>query len=206
MKKHFFIFVAIAFFTIGLFAQEQSAPTRNFSRIEREDFKSKKFNWEDASTIKGGSAVKAGYLLLKGKRPTFSPEPVNVRATTILPFDPKGNFKITVNLNVIELTGYSVFQILLNSGNVVFGVAEGDWAAVVNGATTQMIQGLKKTSKKDKVSLSIQKEGSKIYFSYNDTLLGSLESQEIKSSDIILSISSIVKSAEVQVYEVIVEY
>ena len=206
MKKYFFIFAAIVFFTVGLLAQEQRAPASNFSKTEREDFNSKKFNWEDASTIKGGTIVKGGYLLLKGKRPTFSPNPVNVVSTSILPFDPKNNFKITVNLNIIELTGYSVFQIILNSGNVVFGIAEGDWAAVVNGATTQMIQGLKKTSKKDNVSLSIQKEGKKLYFFYNDSLLGSLESQEIKSSDVTLSIGSIVKSAEVRVYEVIVEY
>jgi len=202
MKKYFFILITI-FFTVGLFAQEQRAPARSFNKIETEDFKSKKFDWKDASTIKGGTIVKNGYCLLKGKRPTFSPNPVNVVSTAVLPFDPKNNFKITVKLKVIELTGYSVFQILLNSGNVIFGIAEGDWAASVNGV---IIQGLKKTSKNDDVSLSIQKEGTKLYFLYNDTLLGSLDFQEIKSSDIMLLIRDIVKSAEVRVTGVIVEY
>ena len=203
MKKCFLILIAV-FFTVGIFAQEQQVPARTFNKTEVENFKSNKFDWKDVSTIKGGTSIaKGGYCLLKGKRPTFSPNPVNVVTTAVLPFDPKGNFKITVKLNVVELTGFSVFQILLNSGSVVFGIAEGDWAAIANGV---LIQGLKKTSKKDNVSLSIQKDGTKLYFSYNDTLLGSLESQEIKSSDIMLSIHSIVKSAEVRVNEVIVEY
>jgi hypothetical protein len=202
MKKHFFILIAI-FFTVGLFAQDQRTPASIFNKIETEDFKSKKFDWKDASTVKGGTIVRNGYCLLKGKRPTFSPNPVNVVSTALLPFDPKNNFKITVKLNVIELTGYSVFQISLNSGNVVFGIAEGDWAASANGV---IIQGPKKTSKNDNVSLSIQKEDTKLYFFYNDTLLGSLDSQEIESSDIMLLIRNIVQSAEVRVTGVIVEY
>ena len=203
MKKYFFILIAI-FFTFTVIAQEQRVPAGNYSNTVTEDFKSNKFDWKDASTIKGGSTiVKSGYCLLKGKRPSFSPDPVNVVSTTVLPFDPKNNFKITVKLSVVELTGFSVFQIILNSGNVVFGIAEGDWAAFVNGV---LIQGLKKTSKKDNVSLTIQKDGTKLYFLYNDTLLGSLETQEFKSSDIMLSIHSIVKSAEIHVNELVLEY
>jgi hypothetical protein len=56
------------------------------------------------------------------------------------------------------------------------------------------------------VSLSIQKDGTNLFFSYNDTLLCTVESAEIKSSDIFFSLTNIVYAAEIRVNEVVVEY
>jgi len=179
-------------------AQEQKLPN-NFTKKEIENFQGNKFDWKVATDVK--PVIKKGQYLFKGKRPTFSPQPVSIVSYATLPFSPQSDFRITVNLTVAELTGHSVFQILLNSGSVVFAVTEKDWAVVVNNPACE---GLRRTLKGDNVSLSVQKEGTKLHFSYNGTLLCSTEA-EIKSSDIILSLGSIVYSAEIKINEVIVE-
>ena len=191
-------------FTVTSVHAQKVAPTDKFSKKEIENFKENKFEWKGSNTEEAQAVMKDGHYSLKGKRPELSPLPVTVESSAKLPFDPLSNFKITVNLQVIELTGQSVFQILLNSGNVAFAIAENGWA-VANGPNPAC-NGQIKTAKGATVSLSVQKKGASLFFSYNGKLLCTMESQDIKSAEVTLALMNIVFSAEVNVNEVIVEY
>ena len=198
-----FSILAVMFcFSVCINAQEQRLPATNFSNKVTENFRDNKFGWNETTNTKGAKVAKDGYSM-SGKRPSFNPNPVSVVSTANLPFNPQNNFKVTVNLQIMQLTGHSVFQILLNAGTVVFAIAENDWAVVVG---TPSCQGLKKTSKGDKVTLSIQREGTTLYFSHNGALLCTAETQGINSSDMIVSLTNIVTSAEIKINEVVVEY
>jgi hypothetical protein len=201
MKK---LIVLFAFVTIGFSINAQkSVPSGNFSKKEIENFKDKKFEWKEITEEGTQAVMKDGYYLLKGTRPELLPLPVKVESSAKLPFDPYNNFKITVNLQIIELTGQSAFQILLNSGNVAFAIAENGWA-VAN--PNLACKGQIKTTKGSTVSLSVQKKGTTLFFSYNKKLLFTVEAQEIISSEVVLDLRNIVFSAEVNINEVIVEY
>jgi hypothetical protein len=190
------------FYCFCINAQEQRLPAANFSNKVSETFKDNKFGWSETTNTKGAKIVKDGYSM-SGKRPTFNPNPVNVVSAANLPFNPQNDFKVTVHLQIVQLTGHSAFSVLLNAGSVVFAIAESDWAVVVGSPSCQ---GLKSTSKGDKVSLTVQKEGATLFFAYNGTLLCTAETQGINSSDMIVSLSNIVASAEVKINEVTVEY
>lgn len=183
---------------------KRPTPTTIFASKETITFNStQKLEWQNIKAQGATTSIKKGYYEISGKRNPFSPTPVKAETFAKAPFDIQKDFRITVKLQVINLTGTSVFRFLINSGRISLAISERDWAAFSNSLVGQ---GIFVTPKGSIVNLSIQKEGLNLFFYYNDSVLCYTKFEsEIESQDIGLSLMNVVNSAEVRINEIIIE-
>jgi len=183
--------------------KDLSLPTSNFSKKEVETFDSNKFGWKADDAKDASAKINKGYYELNAKRSAFNPQPVKIESFAKLPLDITKNFKITVKVYIDDLKGTGVFRILLNSGSIIFAIAESDWAVSNNVIACQ---GMRRLPQKDYVTLTIQKEKGTLFFFYNESLVCSSNlEKEIISSEFGLSLMNVVNSAKVKIDEVIIE-
>lgn len=199
MKRLFFVLATIICFSFSANAQEKQLPTNKFTTKKIENFKDN-FKWD----LIGCAVNDYGYLQMEGKANAFSFSVPAIAATAKSLFDHNKNFKITVNLEIKKFK--ALFWIRFNSGNLVFSVAEKQFTILEMKPMRRLCLKKEKTSLnlKGDVSLSVQKEGSTLFFFYNDTLVCDAN-VEVESSDIILHLMLLNGSTEVNVKEVIIE-
>ena len=185
---------------------QQTAFAQSDKQYEKklvETFNGNNFGWRTNFAVGANAKLKDGYYEISGKRPVFSPQPVIVEIFTNLLLDPQKDFKITVKLQVIELSGYSIFKVSFNAGSIILAISDSDWAAFCGALTGQ---GNLRTSRGDNITLTIQKENDTLSFFHNGSVLNTTKLQEeIKSTELAIGIKDIVKSASVRINEVVVE-
>jgi hypothetical protein len=176
----------------------KEAPKINFSKREIETFDGNKFGWEKVK----GAKISKGHFSLKGTRNPFSASPVAIRTSANLPLDPQKDFKITIRLIVVEFDETTIFSASLSQGSINFNVAKNSWAVINNKVACQGVHRIKDG---DYISLSIQKSGNNLFFSYKDDLLCTIKVQKIQSSNLLIQLFNIVSTSEAQIDEIVVE-